>query len=107
MLSVAAVSTGDAGVALHRGAGRASGRLVIEHWSNLIWKQVAVPGEAVAAFDHGGTTFAIIGASAERNVWAFNQMTGARLRWNGRRWSEGLIGKLTARSAIGISRHWC
>jgi hypothetical protein len=104
MLSVAAVSAGDAwaaGLSAER-AGR-SARLVMEHWSNRTWKQVAVPGKTLAAFDHGGPAFAIIGASSERNVWAFNQMTGAWLRWNGRRWSEGLVGKLTARSVIAIT----
>jgi hypothetical protein len=80
-----------------------SARLVMEHWSNRTWKQVAVPGKTLAAFDHGGPAFAIIGASSERNVWAFNQMTGAWLRWNGRRWSEGLVARLTARSVIAIT----
>jgi hypothetical protein len=104
MLSVTAVSADDAWAsgfaAGHRG--RAS-RLVIEHWSGHSWRPVTVPGKTLAAFDQGSMAFAIIGASSKRNVWVFNQMTGAWLRWNGHRWSEGLVSRLTGRSAIGIT----
>jgi hypothetical protein len=82
--------------------GRAS-RLVIEHWSGSSWRPVAVPGKALAAFGRGGVAFAVIGASSERNVWAFNQLTGAWLRWNGHRWGEGLVSRLAGGSAIGIT----
>jgi hypothetical protein len=103
MLSVTAAGAGDAwasGFAAGRG-GRAS-RLIIEHWLGRSWRPVAVPEKALAAFDRGSLAFAIIGASSESNVWAFNQLTGAWLRWNGHRWSEGLVSRLTGRSAIGI-----
>jgi hypothetical protein len=104
MLSVAAVSADEAWASgvTGRGGGRAV-RVVMEHWSGRAWRPVAVPGKALAAFDHGGTAFAIVGASSKRNVWVFNQTTGAWLRWNGHRWSEGLVSRLTGGSAVGIT----
>ncbi len=111
MLSVAAVSRDDAwaiGLAAARGA--QTGRSVIEHWSGRGWRHVQVPGTKLAAFDStrtpagsAGPPFAVIGASSASNVWAFNQMTGAWLRWNGHRWSEGLVSDHSGRAATLVT----
>lgn len=93
MLSVAAVRGDDAWA-----AGFAGRRSVIERWTGRGWRRVAVPGKILAAFEsdrpvagYGGPPYPVIGASSQRNVWAFNQITGAWLRWDGRRWSHGFV----------------
>jgi hypothetical protein len=118
MLSVTAVSAGDAwavGATAPR-HGR-PGRLLFEHWSGRRWRPVAVPARILAAFAATARTrqrFAVIAGSAAGNIWAFNQLTGAWLRRDGRRWSEGLIrthpGRygtaITAAVVLGRSEVW-
>ncbi len=93
MQSVAVAGAADAwaaGFAGRRGA--RLGRPVIEHWSGRVWRRVMVPGTAVTAFDRGPLgPSTIVGASSARNVWVFNQLTGAWLRWNGDRWRHGRL----------------
>lgn len=103
MLSVASVRGDDAWA-----AGLAGRRSVIERWAGRGWRRVAVPAGVLAGFDsdrpvagYHGPPYPVIGASSARNVWAFNELTGAWLRWDGRRWSHGLLpGRPGAESVI-------
>jgi hypothetical protein len=93
MQSVAAVSPHDAwaaGFSAARGARR--GKPVIERWFGRAWKRVTLPRKALRAFDRGPVgPSPIVGGSSPVNVWVFNQVTGAWLRWNGSRWSHGRL----------------
>ena len=92
MLSVAAIGPEDAwaiGVAAPIGAGHS--RLVIEHQTRRGWRRVSVPAKVLSPFYGRITLSATITASSASNVWAFNQLTGAWLQWNGHRWSEGRL----------------
>lgn len=93
MLSVASVRGDDAWA-----AGLAGRRSVIERWAGRGWRRVAVPAGVLAGFDsdrpvagYRGPPDPVIGASSARNVWVFNEVTGAWLRWDGCRWSHGLL----------------
>jgi hypothetical protein len=73
-------------------AGGTPSRLLLERWSGRRWRPVAVPRPLARRFqagEAGGLTFPLVRASSADNVWVFNQETGAYLRWNGRRWSDG------------------
>ncbi len=105
MQSIAVAGADDAwaaGFAARRG-GR-SGQAVIEHWSGRAWERVAVPGTALTAFDRGpAAPSPVVGASSARNVWVFNQLTGAWLRWTGGRWSHGLLPAQTGSVATAVT----
>ena len=97
MESVAAVnvhSAWAAGIAAKRK--RPEGEAVIEHWSGRGWHLVKVPGKVLASFDLGPRGFSgppsvTMDASSDRNVWVFNQLTGAWIRWDGVRWQAGRL----------------
>jgi hypothetical protein len=93
MLSVASDRANDAWA-----TGFAGKRPVIEHWSGRTWKRMTVPAKALAAFDsdqpvagYHGPPFPVVGASSARNMWTFNELTGAWLHWDGSHWSHGSI----------------
>jgi hypothetical protein len=109
MQSVAVVSPSNAwaaGFAVERGS--TTGRPVIEHWSGRLWRLVTLPPKALSAFDRvpAGSPVPpapVIGASSARNVWVFNQTTGAWLRWDGLRWSHGLLPRRPGRADVAIT----
>jgi hypothetical protein len=104
MLSVVAV-TPDNGwaIGLSEASGGRAGREIVERWSGRTWRQMPVPRELLDEFDARYPPYAVIGASSQRNVWAFNQLNGAWLRWNGHHWSEGSLTKHSGPSRIGIN----
>lgn len=97
MLSVAPTPRDQAwatGLSVKR-SGR-DGRLVIERWSGHGWRPAPVPARMSAAFGrpaagYSGPPFPVAAASSPGNTWIFNQITGAWLRWDGRRWSDGVL----------------
>jgi hypothetical protein len=93
MQSIAVVGADDAWAAgFAAGRGTRSGQPVIERWSGRSWERVEVPGTALTAFHRGPAgPSPIVDASSARNVWVFNQVTGAWLHWNGSRWSHGRL----------------
>jgi hypothetical protein len=104
MVNVAAASPDDAwAIGFANGRDGGAGRSVVERWSRDRWRRVPVPASILAAFDAGGLPYAVLRASSPSNVWAFNQQTGAWLRWNGSRWSEGLVGRRAGRLATPVT----
>lgn len=75
-------------------AGGTASRLLLERWSGRLWRPVAVPGPLARRFqagEAGRQTVPLVRASSAGDAWVFNQETGAYLRWNGHRWSEGSL----------------
>jgi hypothetical protein len=104
MLSVAAVAPDDGwAIGFSMAPGGRTGHAIVERWSGRRWSQMPVPRELLGPFDAGYPPYAVIGASSPRNVWAFNQLNGAWLRWNGHHWSEGSLTKQFGPSHIGIN----
>ena len=63
---------------------------VIEHWNGHRWAVVTLP-PAVSRFWRGGYPFSVVSTSSAADFWAFSQVQGRYLHWDGRTWSTGWL----------------
>jgi hypothetical protein len=91
---------------------------LVEHWDGRSWQRVSLPARVEKKWS-AGSPFQVIGASSSTNVWAFDELGGAKpgamfLRLNGRRWTTGILPgtgagglvTVTAVQVLGKSDAW-
>jgi len=63
---------------------------LVERWNGTAWHPVTLPA-AVAGKWQRVFPFSAIGASSGSDFWAFSEVRGGWLHWDGVRWSTGLL----------------
>jgi hypothetical protein len=100
--SLDAVSASDAWVAGVSGNAKLyRQRPLVEHWNGRSWRAVrlTVRDPALTA---NGSFFGFIGASSDRNVWAFSE-NGSYVRLHGRHWTAGRLPRTGSGHVIILS----